>query len=191
MIRRIVRSYDVNDITKFVAKVFAKNEPMCKVLNVNEKDIENTFGHLINECCVSNLSTLWRNNSINDSIIATSLVLPYYKYKNYDIINNSETLTPIIRVLNEIGDIPDGLINNSVYYFMHGTDESFANNGYLKKGVLSTIENSEKNLYDFIIADATNVVSQHVLKKYDFKVYKKVKFNDDIEIYRMIREIYY
>jgi len=187
MIRRIVRSYDVNDITKFVSKVFANNEPMCKVLNVNEKDIENTFGSLIKECCSSNLSTLWRN----DNVMAASLVLPYYKYKNFDIKNENEKLKPIIKVLDEIGDIPDGLIHNSVYYFMHGTDPSVINKGYLKKGVLSTIENTEKNLYDFIIADATNVASQHVLKKYDFKVYKKMKFNNDIEIYRMIREIYY
>jgi len=58
------------------------------------------------------------------------------------------------------------MADNSVYHFLVTTDPSWENRGYSKQLANMTVCVAKDDGYLFVVADATNKISQHILVKH-------------------------
>lgn len=199
LLRKTVIS-DFPKICDLVVKSFLKHEPMCNVLKIQDYDFIYSFENLLKECCQSGLSSVIVEN--NNNLIATSLACTYNSYEKIKIPElKSSEINKIISILDDLNSKKINDKDMSVYHFIVGTDPNYINRGLSKLVINETIKLSSINgNYKYIIADATNIVSQHILQNhYSYKPYTHIKYSDydyfkeitDTEyIIRMIKDIY-
>jgi hypothetical protein len=176
---RSIRDFDFNNVCKFVANTFASHEPMCRALKINEDDIMNTFDEIIYKCCTQKVSSLIEHDN---KIASVSLLLPYKTYNETQVLQTPESIQPIINMLNKISstNVPSHIDENTtLYHFIVGTDVAYANQGYSRQVIKHSYNNAIKNKYNYVIADATNKVSQNILSKYfNFHEHAKMDYRD-------------
>ena len=175
MLSRVVPR-DLPTISAFVGSVFAKHEPMCRVMNVTPEEIRRSFGWIIGACCDSGFSSIVRNG---EDIYSVSLALPYSTYESLpDPTVTYDTIVPIAGILSamdehrDFGDFGDlgnigerSLVSSDVlYHFMCGTNPYFTNRGYGSSTIRATLDYAKQKGTRVVVADATNFVSQYILE---------------------------
>lgn len=174
---KALRAWDSPRVIQLITPVFVENEPMCKALGITVHDFKDTFKDVIEECCDSGLSTAI---IVDNEPVSVSLAIPYKKYVSMPIscVNRSK-LFPLLNILEKMEhQHPVHEISEStLYHFIVGTDANHMNRGYAHRAIKGTIDMAKHRGFTHIIADATNIVSQHVLEK---------GFN-----YKPVGEIYY
>ena len=196
LLRKVIYS-DYQRICNLVTKSFLKYEPMCNVLKLHEKDFLHSFQNLIKVCCLHEFSAVIEEDN---KLIAASLACPYNVYENIEMPEeNSIEINKILFMLDTLNKKPLSNKDSSIYHFIVGTDPNYINNGLSRKVINETIKLSQNANYKYIVADATNIISQHVLQKhFDYKPVSCIKYNDyeffknigDTEyIIRMIKDI--
>jgi len=168
MLSRVVPR-DLPTIAGFVSNVFAKHEPMCRVMNVTPAEIRRTFGWIIGACCDSGFSSVVRNGK---DIYSVSLALPYSTYESLpDPTVTYDTIEPIAKILSAMDEHRDfGRFENLpdrsevLYHFMCGTNPYFTNRGYGSSTIRATLDYAKQKGSRVVVADATNFVSQYILE---------------------------
>lgn len=151
-------------ILDFAAATTTQNEPMCRALRVTPEDFKVVFSEIVRLCCESNLSSGIFDD--DHTPLACSLALPYDTYKSLSF-PDVDAFAPIFKVLNTLDSEP---IEHAVYHFLICTAPEAANKGYAKQVIRHTLYMAYTHgtrdmfTYDCVIADATNVVSQHILR---------------------------
>lgn len=166
---------DIDTITEILSDIFINHEPMCKCLNITREEFIYSFKNVITECIKTNLSILVENNN---EICAVSLVIPYNIYENLDI-NISDNIKPLIDCLHDLNNIQlNEKKEDILYLFIIGTDSKHMNNGYSSK-LFERILHNVSSKYKYIMADATNIISQHLCYKYGFRKISKIDYKDN------------
>lgn len=168
---------DYEDVCKFVGRIFANHEPMCKACNVSADDIVATFQKVIEACCSSNMSSIAKDAT--GAIISVCLALPFSTYKEIKCVQSDESIEPILDILDDLdltGQLRE-IQKNVGYIFMIGTDPAHLNKGHTRALVHETLANMVVQLYTYAAADATNFISQHILiNRFDFTVHKSILY---------------
>ena len=191
LIAKTVSLHDFNKIIDFVSTLFSEYEPMCKACNSSSLDIRNTFQFIIRECCKQRLSSFIEDS--NRNVISVCLTLPYVLYNSLNLTFISSSLIPLIKVLKQLDTEPEdqSLLRNSVYIFMLGTDPLHSNQGYTNKTLDHSCKLAQRYLYDSVVSDLTNIISQHILiNKKNFKIITKVHY-DEYSEFKTIRDTTY
>lgn len=166
---------DIDIITEILSTIFINYEPMCKSLNLSKDDFIYSFKNVIMECVKTNLSLLFE---INNDIAAICLVIPYDIYEKIDI-NISYNIKPLTDCLYDLNNIYNSKKKEDILYlFIIGTDSKYMNNGYSNKLFEKIIKNASQK-YKYIMADATNIISQHLCYKYGFSELGKIDYNSN------------
>ena len=165
-------------------KSFLKYEPMCNVLKLKEDDFIHSFQNLIKTCCSHEFSAVVEEDN---KLIAASLACPYNVYENIEMpAENSVEINKILFMLDTLNKKSLNNNDSTIYHFIVGTDPNYINNGLSRKVINETIKLSKNANYKYIVADATNIISQHVLQKhFDYKPVSRIKY-DDYEFFKNI-----
>lgn len=177
MLLRKVIIQDFPKICNLVTNSFLKYEPMCNILKIKEEDFIHSFQDLIKACCSHDFSSVVE---VDDKLIAASLACPYNIYENIEMPEkNSAEINKILFMLDLLNKNPLNNKDSTIYHFIVGTDPSYTSYGLSKKVINETIKLSQDANYKYIVADATNIISQHVLQNhFDFKPVSRIKYNN-------------
>lgn len=181
IILRTISFEDYENVLAFVARVFSENEPTCKACKVSMEDIIFTFSPMIKQCCVHRLSSCIFDTTKNE-IISICLSMPFLAYNRTKLIYVSSSLIPVFNILKKLeNDSYEHIdVRNSVYLFMIATDPYYNNNGLTSLLINNTYKTAKKYLYNYIVSDLTNIVSQHIfLNKHNFHVIGKAEYNEN------------
>lgn len=192
LLRKVVIT-DYPKICDLVITSFLKYEPMCNVLKIKEEDFIYSFQNLIKACCSHDFSSVIEDTE-NAKLIATSLACPYNVYENIKIPeDNSDEINKILLILDLCDKNNNSIYDKerTIYHFIVGTNPDYINNGLSRKVINETIKFCKNSNYNFIIADATNIVSQHILQKhFDYKQVSRIKYSDH-ECFKNIKDTEY
>lgn len=184
---RSITPQDKNAVCLFTAHVFCSHEPMCKALGATVPIWVQQFDPLIDACCSSGMSFMMESAGHDpNKIMSVSLALPYAQYVSVELENNP-MFDPIIQLLDSLPDLPDTDASSQAVALnlVWGTHHSHMNKGYLRKVVQATMDAARQAGCSCIVADATNVVSQHLLPVFGFQPQSKVRYQD-YECFRAI-----
>lgn len=179
MLVRSVRPSDFSNICKFVASTSANQEPTCRALKITEDDINYTFNEVVSKCCTQTLSSLIEHDN---KVVSVSLLLPYKTYNETQITHLPLCIQPLVNILSILSNthIPVNINEEqTVYHFIVGTDIKHANKGYSRQVIKHSYANAINSKYNYVIADATNIVSQKILSKYfNYQEHTKLSYRE-------------
>jgi hypothetical protein len=170
----MVEKADAQKVCLFAAKVFTKNEPMCKVLEPSVEQFVEQFTPIVELCCASRLSYMIEEGS---SILSVSLALPYVDYDRADLGVVVPVFEPILAALSYLSELPSDK-EACAYHFIRATDEKHMNKGYAKRVTEGTVQAVAQAGFKYIVADVTNIVSQNLLAYFSYKPFKKLRYHD-------------
>lgn len=175
---RQIQPNDYDAVCKFVTHVFVNKEPMCKALHLKDEVFLATFSSLICSCCASPLSALIENE--NGRIDAVSLALPYSAYFETKIMRH-KTIEPLLAILDMLNDIihPQQTSENTIYHFIIGTATTQTSKGLASLLVNHTVAVGKSMGFRYIVADATNKISQHILiNKFGYTQFCQIAYKE-------------
>ena len=181
MFIRILYDYDCDDVCKFTSDVFVRKEPICNCLQITKQEFIDAFNNIIHNCCASGMSYCIKDPE-SDEIMSVMLALSYNDYKNSHIPEWSHTprITPLLTILDEMAHLeyPDPV--HTLYLFIACTKDTdeVSGKGFAKLLLNRIIDKARSNGYKFIVSDATNVISQHILiNRFGFVNAKEITYN--------------
>lgn len=193
---RILTLEDFSDVLNLAAFATTQDEPMCRVLEVGIEDFKTVFSSIIKACCTSELSI---GIFEEKKLVACYLALSYDAYKAQTFETPPEKIGHILEMLNSLDS---EYIDRAIYCFLICTDPATTGKGYAKKAISYSLnlackhQTNNQYTYNCIIADATNTITQHILRnrfKYamlNFIPYKhKKEFENIVCTYAAMRLI--
>jgi hypothetical protein len=161
---RLSREY-VPRVSKSLADIFIRNEPVCSAARLNNVDIESSFATLIRRCVESGMSFGYVDE--NDNIVASVVSIPYDELPSAMVDEETEKMKPITSLLDRLGDkYKPEVPMRATYAFMLGIDDLYVGRHLGTNLIRKTIEDSMKKNMREIIADCTGDVSQHIFCKH-------------------------
>jgi hypothetical protein len=156
---RVVRPEDKDSVSLFAATLFSAHEPMTKALSIPAEDVAHLYSPIIEACCSSGLSFMLEQEG---SIVCLSLALPYTQYEAVQW-PEVPSARPVAAIMNSLPPLPAGQDpTNTVYMFLWGTGSTHMGKGYIRTAVEASMQATRRSGYSCLVADATNVVSQHL-----------------------------
>ncbi len=178
---RSLYDYDCEDVCKLTSSVFVKNEPMCKCLNMTEEEFMDAFYDIIYKCCDSGCSYCMKDHETNE-ILSIMLTLPYIDYKNIQLpewTNDCESVAPLLNILDDVSYEKEFEIDSTLYLFIACTKSNMECKGLAKLLLNKVIDKAQYDNYKYLVADATNIISQHILiNKYGFQNIKEISYDE-------------
>lgn len=151
---------------------------MCKALGATVSEWVTQFDPLIEACCSSGMSFMMEGAADGpESIMSVSLALPYAQYVSVQL-EESAMFGPLVQLLDSLPELPAFESEAVALNLVWGTHQSHMNKGYLRKVVERTDEAARQAGCSCIVADATNVVSQHLLPVFGYQPQSKVRYQD-------------
>jgi hypothetical protein len=173
---RVITAGDIDRVCVFTAQVFCSHEPMCKALRAEVPDFVKQFRPLLAACCTSGLSFLLEDeqSTSNDdiSIISISLAIPFEQYNALQW-PDTPTFGPMSAIFEDLAH-PLESHPGAVLSFVWATHSRHMNKGYTKRVVQSTTQAAVQAGCSCLVTDATNIVSQHLLRHFGFQPLMKV-----------------
>lgn len=170
--KMIIRSQpkDSARIIRFVSRIFVASEPTSVALNFTECDFITAFQDVMRKCVQSNHSFSYLNGG---DIVAQSLSVSYdvFSKANYGYTRETQPMFDLFDKLETYRPSGKCLV-------MFALCSEFEGRGIASRLLRETIENAKNDGYQMIIADCTNIVSQHIFKRHDFKTVVEVKYRD-------------
>ena len=169
--------YDCDEVCNLTSTIFVKNEPICKCLGITEQEFTNAFNNIIFNCSNSGYSFSMKDHNTSE-IVSVMLALPYEHYKHSYIPEDSITksIKPLLTILDEVSCEDQFDSNNTLYLFIACTRDDIECKGFAKILLQKVIDNA-KNNFKYIVADATNIISQHILiNKFAFENIKEIHY---------------
>jgi len=191
----VLNSKDLPNVVDCVTKVFLYDEPMTKNLHISLKEFRHFVNIICKRCTQDGLSYVCKNGR---KVVGFCL--------NKDLIQeNSEEFNSITKKMNPILGLLGELDNSYLRFklkspgkffhlFMAGSFREYRNKGIVSEMIVRSLNVAKKKKYKFVVAEATNIKSQSLLKKFGFieknKIsYSKFKFKNS-KIFRDIGENY-
>jgi hypothetical protein len=173
---RLVTLKDLVPVLEFSSHVFISDEPLCKAVNCTKEEFVQCFFPIVYECCKSGLSFVVEEDN---HIISCALTLRNCVYLNL-VLEVSSSMKSVDKILSDLNALsnPNG---NDVYIFLLATDVKCRNSGYGRLITHATLEAAKTQLFDGVIADVTNIISQHVLTThFRFEVLGETRYDEFI-----------
>ena len=190
MALKIIKPENTQAVLELFSNVFSKNEPMCLTMHITPDECQEVFQDIITECCSNGLSTMYTHEN---KIMSVSLNLSYSAYKSMTIENPPPNMIPLLSVLNQLtaSKYPNHYEENNVLYlFVLATDKAYMNQGLSKQVLTYSMAIAKQKLFRHCIADATNIISQHILlKHFQFLPFYKLPY-DRYSAFRTIAQQY-
>jgi len=176
----LLTNTDLSITIDCVVKVFLYDEPMTKNLDITESEFKNFVTIICNKCVKEKLSYICKNS--HNKIIGFCL--------NEDLIDDGDIsldkITPKMNpILNLLGSLDSSYLKNKrktkntfFHLFMVGSLSEYRNQGIVKRLIKNSLVLAKKNKYKTALSEATNLKSQNLLEKFNFKFVKKVKYSD-------------
>lgn len=161
---RVVIPEDKEQVSLFAANVFTEHEPMTRATGASVSDIVQLFGPIIEACCSSGMSFMLEQQepgSSNSTIMCLSLALPYSQYKamQWPPVKSAQPASEIMKTLPQV---PAEQQQAAVYMFLWWTHANHMGKGYIRTVVGESMRAARQAGFSSLVADVTNVVSQHV-----------------------------
>jgi hypothetical protein len=182
---RAITAGDIDKVCLFTAQVFCSHEPMCKALRAEVPDFVQQFRPLLAACCTSGLSFLLEDEQTTDdnSIISISLAIPFEQYNTLQW-PGTPTFGPMSAIFEDLAH-PLESHPGAVLSFVWATHSSHMNKGYTKRVVESTTQAAVQAGCSCLVADATNIVSQHLLQHFGFQPLIQVNLHQHLPQHRL------
>lgn len=174
---RALQPEDTERICLFGAEVFCKHEPMCKALGTAVPDFVQQFTPIIHACCSSGLSFVLEEAGGAGEPLSMSLALPYAQYSAIKL-DDHPAFRPVLAVFDALDAQASDDLSADVMCFMWATRSDQMNKGYNKIVAGATVEAARRAGSTGLVADFTNVVSQHMMGYFGYKPAVQVRYHD-------------
>lgn len=105
-----------------------------------------------------------------------SLALPYDAYKAVsDQLPEYTIFNPVLAVFDALERLPCSEASEAVLNFMWATHEQHTNRGHAKRVVEGTETAAKQAGFSWLVADVTNVISQHMAALFGYQELIKVR----------------
>lgn len=196
MLLRTIMPEDTPSVCAFAAQLFCSHEPLVSALapDLTPPDVATLFSPVIQACCSSGLSFLLvvedaQQHQQPAAIVALSLALPYTQYKaiEWPLVPAARPAAAIMESLPQ--QLPPGVDKaGAVYCFFWGTHADHMGRGCMKRVLDATMQAAEQAGCSSLVADLTNVVSQHLaLSRFGFQALQPCARYRDHEAFRGVQ----
>lgn len=165
-------------VKDFMKNYFFTHEPISKLLNLNENEIEIFMHEILPDILNENLSLISfnDNNELNGCVLCEDF---YNKIRNENNYVFNKKFLPLFSLLEELDQIY--ITNNEInknetfHLFMIATNEK----GLSVEMTNFALEYAKKNHFKNAILEATGPISQFIAhQKLNFQILKRVYYND-------------
>lgn len=176
---RVLKPEDTQQALLLAARTFVEHEPMTKATGKSLDDMLELFGPITAACCSSGMSFGMEEQQQDGggAIACVSLALPYTAFK---AVHWPQVPRPAQAILSTLPKVSPEQEAVSVYMFVWATHPDHMGKGYTKAAAAASIDAARKAGYSSLVADLTNVVSQHLgLSHFGFRPMEpKARYHD-------------
>jgi hypothetical protein len=182
---RVLKPEDTQQALLLAARTFVEHEPMTKATGKSLDDMLELFGPITAACCSSGMSFGVGEQDGSGAIVCVSLALPYPAFK---AVRWPEVPRPAQAILSTLPKVPPEQEAVSVYMFVWATLPNHMGKGYTKAAAAASIDAARQAGYSSLVADLTNVVSQHLgLSHFGFTPMEPKARYHDFEGFRVVQ----
>jgi hypothetical protein len=159
---RVIQAQDKEQVLLFATNNFHQHEPMTRATGKALSEMIELFGPVTEACCSSGMSFMLEHqqpDTDTNTIISVSLTLPYPDYK---AVQWPDVPRPARDLMTPLAELPTDQHAAAVYMFLWATHTDHMGKGHVKAVVSASEQAAQQAGFRFLVADVTNVVSQHL-----------------------------
>jgi hypothetical protein len=157
---RVIQPQDKEQVLLFAATIFHQHEPMTRATGKSLSEMIELFGPITQACCSSHMSfMLEQQQPDTNTIICISLSLSYSDYK---AVQWPDVPRPARDLMKPLPELPKDQQEAAAYMFLWATHTDFMCKGHMKAVISASEQAAQQAGFRFLVADVTNVVSQHL-----------------------------
>lgn len=180
---RVLTLEDTQQALQLAARTFVDHEPMTRATGKSLEDMLELFGPVTAACCSSGMS--YGVEEQGGAIVCVSLALPYPDFK---AVRWPDVPRPAQAILSTLPKLSPQQEAVSVYMFAWATHPDHMGKGHTKATAAASIDAARQAGYSSLVADVTNVVSQHLaMSHFGFRPLEPKARYHDYEGFRVVQ----